>query len=73
MNIEIISRFELLLTKVTEKYYCKMLPLNVLVHIGCLVASVATVRARPALFTGRVSYFNHLVLHNAVQVCSHKC
>ena len=72
VNIEIISRFELFLTIITVKCDGKMLPLNMLVHVSGFVAGISTVRARPALFTTWVSNFDHLVLHNTVQVCAHK-
>lgn len=68
VHIEIIPGFELFLTILAIKCDGKVLPFNMLVHVSGFVASIATVRARPALFTTRINNFNHLELHNTVQV-----
>ena len=55
MNIKVIPALEDPVTELAEQIDIQMLPLNVLIHVCCLVACVKTIGAAPGLLAGIVN------------------
>ena len=55
MNIMVIPALEDPVTDLAEQIDIQMLPLNVLIHVCCLVACVKTIGAAPGLLAGIVN------------------